>query len=521
MNEHASANANKDRVSQPAKPLAPDLSTPEMPVPLPAALSLQRAVGNRAVQSLIQRLPSPTIVKSQQGEPKANITILGKVLKVNSTHYRAVLDALQTYNTFVTTAKVTLDSVSVLKGILDKVEDAINFYLSRRPSPEIEGDKRFAFMNQLMAQVMTERSKIGILAYRMHKNRPSEVPTWHIVLSQPSQVNIIADSQIVGSDKGGTNQVAKVNQFGREGYFKPNQNAVPLTENMDQLTTDDMQYSDIANMTENFKGMDFNAVTNSYNVPADAGIFDENALQSYQKQHPDELEIDMNLNTSMRDVATARLDELLGSNLIARAELAFRKTGNGELIQGSLMESAQGMTISKLNYDISSNKDTSKPQRDFMNDAGLQRFLSRLQLLDALAGQVDRNMSNFTLQLDNSGNIVGLTGIDNDMSFGAHRESVGRVFNFPGISKFVDKDMADRIIGLDEKMLRVVMTGVLSDAEIDTLIKRLTKLKTYLADLKGKNQLLTPSQWDAATAQGLLDENSSYFAYAQNKLVRK
>lgn len=516
MADHASA--SKDHAPQPHKPTAP--VSPEMPVPTPTALILQRAIGNRAAQSVIQRLPSPTMVKSQQGEPKANFTVFGKVMKVNSTHYRAVLDALQAYNNFVTTAKVTLDSVAVLKSILDKVEDAINFYLSRKPSPEIEGDKRFAFMNMLMAQVITERSKIGILAYRIHKNRPIELPTWHIVLTQPGQVNIIADSQVVGSDRGGTNEVAKVNQFGREGYFKPNQDAVPLTENMDALTMQNMQYTDIANMTENFQGMDFNAITNSFNVPADAGIFDEQALMSYQQQHPGELEIDMNLNTSMRDVASARLDELLGSNLIARAELAFRKTGNGELIQGSLMEAAQGTTLSKLNYDVSKKKDDSKPQRDFMNDAGLQRFFSRLQLLDALAGQVDRNMGNFTLRLDASGSIVGLTGIDNDMSFGAHRDSVERVFNYPGISKFVDQDMAERIINLDEKLLRVVMTGVLTDGEIDALIKRLAKLKTYLSDLKNKNQLLTPSQWDAATAQGLLDEGSSYFSYAHSKLTR-
>jgi hypothetical protein len=517
MADHASV--NKDHTPQTHKPTAP--ASPEMPVPIPAALTLQRAIGNRAAQSVIQRLPSPTMVKSEQGEPKANFTVFGKVMKVNSTHYRAVLDALQAYNNFVTTAKVTLDSVAVLKSLLDKVEDAINFYLSRRPSPEMEGDKRFGFMNMLMAQVLTERSKIGILAYRVHQNRSMQPPTWHIVLARHSQVNIIADSQVVGSDKGGTNEVAKVNQFGREGYFKPNQEAVPLTENMDTLAVKGLQYSEIGNQTENFKGMDFNAITNSYNVPADAGIFDEQELQSYQQQHPDELEIEMNLNTSMRDVASARLDELLGSNLIARAELAFRKTGNGELIQGSLMESAQGTTLSKLNYDVSAKKDPNKPQRDFMNDAGLQRFFSRLQLLDALAGQVDRNMGNFTLQLDQSGSIIGLTGIDNDMSFGAHRESIGKVFNFPGISKFVDQDMAERIINLDEKLLRVVMTGVLTDGEIEALIQRLTKLKTYLSDLKNKNQLLTPSQWDAATAQGLLDENSSYFAYANTQLKKR
>ncbi len=517
MTEHSAA--SKDHTPQPNKPTA--AASPEIPTAIPAALMLQRAIGNRAAQSLIQRLPSPTIVKSQQGEPKANFTVFGKVLKVNSTHYRAVLDALQAYNNFVTTAKVTLDSVSVLKGLLDKVEDAIKFYLSRKPSPEIEGDKRFAFMNMLLAQAITERAKIGILAYRTHQKRLIEVPTWHIVLAQPGQVNVIADNQIVGSDAGGTNQVAKVNQFGQEGYFKANQEAVPLTANMDKLTVEGKQYNEIANMTENFQEMDFNAVTNSYNVPADAGIFDDSAMQSYQQQHPEELEMEMNLNTSLRDVATARLDELLGSNLIARAELAFRKTGNGELIQGSLMQAAQGTTLSKMNYDISVRKDSSKPERDFMNDSGLQRFFSRLQLLDALAGQVDRNMGNFTLQLDNSGNIVGLTGIDNDMSFGAYREGVGRVFNFPGISKFVDKDMAERIINLDEKLLRVVMTGVLTDAEIDALVKRLAKLKAHLNDLKSKNLLLTPSQWDAATAQGLLNESSNYFSYAKEKLTKK
>ena len=340
------------------------------------------------------------------------------------------------------------------------------------------------------------------------------LPFWYIPLTSQG-ANIIKDSDIGGTDKGGTNEVSKVTQKGQEGFFKGNQNAITSIENIDHAG---ISYTDAANETENFKGANTNAVMNSYNVPADAGIFDETENRTFMEGNRGVYERDIDMQTSKRDVATSRLNDLLGANIIAKAELAFRKLESGALQQGSLMEAAQGKTLSKTNFDI--NKDAVEGQQVGFENPGFQRALSRLQLIDALCGQVDRNMSNFYLQFDTSGNVIGLTGIDNDMSFGKMRTGLGASFNFPGISKFVDEALANRIIDLDPQLVKAAVTGLLSDAEIDALLQRLQKLKTHLSDLKSQNKLLKPSGWNTATAQGMLEEKTNYYSRAHRHVTR-
>lgn len=60
--------------------------------------------------------------------------------------------------------------------------------------------------------------------------------------------------------------------------------------------------------------------------------------------------------------------------------------------------------------------------------------------------------------------------------------------------------------------MEAAMTGLLTPTEISVLLDRLTKLKAYLQNLKNQNLLLTRNQWNAASAQGLLTENASYYA---------
>ena len=52
-----------------------------------------------------------------------------------------------------------------------------------------------------------------------------------------------------------------------------------------------------------------------------------------------------------------------------------------------------------------------------ITDPVLQRRLSRLQLLDTLAMQVDRHGGDCCIQFDENGKVIGAKGIDNDMAF--------------------------------------------------------------------------------------------------------
>ena len=62
-----------------------------------------------------------------------------------------------------------------------------------------------------------------------------------------------------------------------------------------------------------------------------------------------------------------------------------------------------------------------------------------------------------------------------------------------------------RILDLDPQMLDWALGDLLSEEELAALKERLAKLKIFLRDLKARNKLIQPNQWNAMTAKGMLD----------------
>ena len=159
------------------------------------------------------------------------------------------------------------------------------------------------------------------------------------------------------------------------------------------------------------------------------------------------------------------------------------------------------------------------------DDANLPRLLSRLHLIDLIAGQIDRHSGNYFVQMDKSGNVVGLTGIDLDMSFftgkggkgdnaaalnvekGSHYADGRRSNWLPGLGMYADAELAGRIIALNPEHLRAVLTDLLPAASIEAAVERLVQLQAALKVLQSKGQLLEPGQWDAAVRQKLAVES--------------
>lgn len=94
-----------------------------------------------------------------------------------------------------------------------------------------------------------------------------------------------------------------------------------------------------------------------------------------------------------RNVATSRLADLLGQNhIIAKSEKA-RLINNGRVEEGIVMARAEGLDINErknLNQFISI-QDFAAPE--------FQRQITNLEIMDLIAGQVDRNVSNMFYQM--------------------------------------------------------------------------------------------------------------------------
>jgi hypothetical protein len=211
-----------------------------------------------------------------------------------------------------------------------------------------------------------------------------------------------------------------------------------------------------------------------------------------------------------RNVAMYRLDQMLSAGVIAKAELAIYQSPDGQAVQGSFMEKAKGGQAGSMgkNGSLAKGGQGGNGIVD-VDDAILQRSLSRLQLIDTLAMQADRHQGNCFINYDDSGKVLGVTGIDNDMAFGTRTAIDKMRQEYPALSKFVDQELAERILALNPEDLELAMLDLLSPGEIGALLSRLTKLQAYLGKLNSDGKLLDPGQWNQATAKGMLDEHNA------------
>ena len=233
----------------------------------------------------------------------------------------------------------------------------------------------------------------------------------------------------------------------------------------------------------------------------------ENFVESYEQHQSRSVNTEMmsiggidvdNLRSSNREVAMARLDMLLDTNLISRAQMALREIDNHTLQVGSLAPKAGGDAI--IDYNLVDDQSQHPGTNDTIrrDDPVLLSKLSALNMLDFIAGQIDRHQGNYMIQVDNSGNVTGVTGIDNDMSFGTRdsqelAEQGGR--DLPRIGLYFDTDMAQRVLNLDPNLVSMALGDLLTPQEVGMTIERLEILKEHLAQAQSDGNLLQPNQW--------------------------
>lgn len=489
--------------SHPEKTTAPHHSHQEtappvannLPLPVSNVLQLQRLIGNTATQRLlIQRMPTANQVIGVLGKPKKNFGLIKK-----STKYRAVLDALSAYHKYIGDTKLGADKgawktqFTQIMTLLGDVDTAISAY------DGLEGNKA-AYMKTLKAEVQQERHMASETLLQLVTDPPkyNGAPSLlTVMMNQSKRIKPFHfdKGDIVDTDKGGTNEVQHVVKGGYEGYFKENKT----------------RYYDYHNNQEDDQKRAFHDAQSR-----------NSALKPEEREHhrymrekiinessvSGDAQIDkLDAHSANRDIAMSRLDQLLGAGVIARAQFAVRHLPDGSTVMGSLMEKAKGQALDARTDDTI----LGGPTGVSMEDPNLMRFLSRLQLLDLLAGQVDRNIGNIYVETDKQGNVIGVTGIDNEMGFGELTDIEHSVRELPGISRYMDREVAERILALDADLLRLIMMDLLSPREIDALITRLNKLKAVIGPLAQKGQLLDPDQWTKAMAKGLLDENKNYY----------
>ncbi len=446
------------------------------PESAPAPIQRSAVSGGSSPQGepVVQRMPRPSEVRNKLGEPKEHVKnpfhnrftkklgVTG-TLKQNSTHYRAFLQKLENFDRYVDGEIVgdTPDSIgSQLNQVMTlygEVEQVSNAYIKHNGGEK--KDPKVVYIKKLKETLPFEKKAVRSAAAEYKLDLAKERPSWKL-LTSTSMLRLTDAMNTGATGKGGINTVSFF-EIGpdMEGVFKGDKDTLRRSEEMPAEASE--KEKDAADVEYMF------ATIAAEIDPADAHM-------------------------ASRNVAMHRLDKLLDAGVIARAEFALYNCGEG-IIKGSYMDKAKGKSADQLLNPLLDDIEAGREESFDVNDPAFQQALSRLQLIDTLAMQVDRHVGNFFIHRDEFGNVLSVTGIDNDMAFGMQTDLDSKQKEYPGLSKLVDKELAERILALKPDELRTLMEDLLSPAEVDALIDRLIKLQTHLR--KETTKLLEKHEW--------------------------
>lgn len=210
-------------------------------------------------------------------------------------------------------------------------------------------------------------------------------------------------------------------------------------------------------------------------------------------------------NYGARSVAMYRLDGLLSAGVTARAEFAIHTDKSGKNVMGTLLETAQGRKTENIRFGITrEHADMLGDDSVALDDPVLQRALNKLQILDAIAGQLDRHQGNYRIRTNGKGKVQGVTGIDLDMAFGRDMDTPGfkSAFlsdNYKGLPPSIDKEMGETILRLTDKDIADTLAGILPPAEVNATVSRFIAVQKAVKAAQDNGELV--DQWDSKTAQ--------------------
>ncbi len=200
-------------------------------------------------------------------------------------------------------------------------------------------------------------------------------------------------------------------------------------------------------------------------------------------------------NIDKRSIAMSRMAGLLGKKELVAEARPMLLIQNGTAVSGTFMAMAEGVDLAHPKPDDPIQSLTIEN----MDNPAVFGDIAAMQALDFICGNVDRHPGNFFLRFQPKNGpeakLVGITLIDNDLSFSNAKKGMGSKFVVPEDMGVIGEDVytAMKLITSEEELrLRLADCG-LSDDEIHLAWERKQALeakieadKTYFDSLQDK-----------------------------------
>jgi vacuolar-type H+-ATPase subunit E/Vma4 len=223
----------------------------------------------------------------------------------------------------------------------------------------------------------------------------------------------------------------------------------------------------------------------------------EKASESFLEQLPIARAVGIDGNATHngnRNFATSAVGDLLGASVLPKVAYGLHKnpeTGENQI--GLLMSLAPGVT------PLTTNEQGVKVRRKLWESdappsakaqAKLQEQLAELDWCDVITGQQDRHGSNYLVEI--KGDDVVVTGIDNDVCFGAKQDKAsvskgdyGSRTTPPGLPPLIPKKVYDKLVASDfDRDLAPKLSSLLTQDEVEATRKRFDQVKSHAQSLQ-------------------------------------
>lgn len=244
---------------------------------------------------------------------------------------------------------------------------------------------------------------------------------------------------------------------------------------------------------------------------------------------------DADANAGACSVAMWKLAELFGTDVIARTEFAVHRSATdrkGHQLPQARMKLgvrqvlAPGKEAAETPAVITPAERTARRQIT-LADPKLQQSLNIIQIIDAIAGQLDRHWHNYYLAMDRKGKVTGVVGIDLDMAFAVDHTTVDPTpvdsrglpvtkSNFVGMPILVDKSFAAKIRATPPREIKQALTGLITDSELAATLQRYRLVRDAVRKIDRKNIV---RDWNEQTAKLQQDEKTSYLGKMRTGLI--
>ncbi len=175
-------------------------------------------------------------------------------------------------------------------------------------------------------------------------------------------------------------------------------------------------------------------------------------------------------NVPRRNAAMSAVADRLGMpELAARSKVMKITSDEGEKT-GVFMEWADGKDLDRLHNTGKFDADIYGHKMNF-NSAGVLKAAANLQVLDYICGNVDRHQGNMLYKFEDINGVrtlTGITGIDNDASFGLITAEKGEGdLAGPASMRVITRSAAETVLALTEDELKYSLYGLVDEKEIE------------------------------------------------------